>query len=245
MYLPIRLACLVSGGGTTMAAIIKECQRGGMLDGLIMPVLVICGKPGIGAAKLAQNLGVAKDNILEIVRGRYRRDKHFGEAILNACNSRQVDLIGQYGWLSRTPENVIARFQDHMINQHPGPLDPGRLDFGGRGMFGRRVHFTRMLFVKMTDEEWWTEAVAQRVDPEYDRGAILHFERVRIDPDDEVESLQKRVLAVEHRVQIEALRQMALGELRTYHRAEPLVREKDITLLRALKKLAELAYPHG
>lgn len=57
-----------------------------------------------------------------------------------------------------------------MINQHGGPLDPGRPDFGGRGMYGRRIHCARLYFVRATQRGFFTEATAQRVALQYDRG---------------------------------------------------------------------------
>src|SRR3989338_4157665 len=134
----LRLAMLISGGGTTAAAIIKAC-RDGLLSG-IEPVLVIASKQNINGIEIVKNLGIPEKDILVIAPKQFPTSEKFGETIIKACRQKNVDIVGQYGWLCKTPVNVIEAFRDRMINQHPGPLDPGRPDFGGPGMYGRRVH---------------------------------------------------------------------------------------------------------
>src|SRR5437588_342377 len=81
-----------------------------------------------------------------------------------------------------------------IINQHPGPLDPGRPDFGGKGMFGRRVHAARLLFVNQTGHDFWTEATSQRVAENFNEGPVLNRKQLNILPDDTVETLAARLL---------------------------------------------------
>jgi phosphoribosylglycinamide formyltransferase-1 len=133
-----------------------------------------------------------------------------------------------------------------IINQHPGPLDPGRShDFGGHGMFGKRVHYTRLNFVKETNKNWWTEATCHRVTAEYDKGAILDRIQVEIKENDTVESLADRVLLAEHALQIKVLEDFANKSIQEWQRPEPLVKNYEEKILTRLKEEAIKLYPNG
>ncbi len=244
---PLRLALLISGGGTTARAIIRACKDG-VLTGLAEPVCVIAGKSGIGGIAKALEDGIDRKNIAVVERRNYPTPQLFGEMILAECRKRDVNFVGQYGWLPLTPANVTQEFEGRIVNQHPGPLDPGHPDFGGQGMYGSRVHAARLLFSRMTcakDEPQWTEVVAHRVTPEFDRGSVVHAERVPILPKDTVEDLQARALEVEWRVQIEALRMFAQGRIVGQARAERLVPPHQRPALEIAKQMAILLYPNG
>jgi len=250
----MRIALLISGGGTTMEAIIRACQNG-TLKGVI-PALVIASKETAGGIEKAHGLGIADNNIVVLNPKNFSTPEAFGEAILHECRIRDVDFIGQYGWLSKTPENVCKTYKGMIINQHPGPLDihsnasdlggqADNLDFGGAGMYGLRVHQARLLFVRETNRDFWTEATAHRVTENFDEGKIVKRKQVEILPDDTAESLQARVLPVEHEVQIETLRDFASGTVKEFYREEPLVRKGEEEILEECKKLAIEMYPKG
>ena len=167
----LRVALLISGSGTTAQEIIRASKSGQLH---VEPACVIASHMHAGGIKRALQEGVPRKDILIIRRRDYSSREAFGEAILEACRKRAIDVVGQYGWMEKTPANVIEAYSHMMINQHPGPLDPGRPDFGGQGMHGLKVHFARLMFVRETGREYWTEATTQRVDREYDKGALLH-----------------------------------------------------------------------
>ena len=164
----MNLAILLSGEGTTAARIISECRWDGKLYGM-NAALVIASRPDAGGIEKARSLGVKEENIVVIERKDFETPEAFGEAILVQCAKRNIDIIGQYGWMVMTPANVVEKYEGRMINQHPGPLDiypnapDGRAghDFGGAGMYGMRVHAARLCFVQKTGHDFWTEATAQ------------------------------------------------------------------------------------
>lgn len=239
-----RLAMLISGSGTTMKAIIEAIGRG-ELEGVV-PACVISSDPDAGGIAKAVELLDSYDNVVIIRRSKYRYRDDFGRAIVKACREYGADIIGQYGWLPQTPRVVIEAFPERMINQHPGPLDPGRPDFGGKGMFGRRVHCARLHFVRHIERrETWTEAIAQRVDPEFDRGAVIRRRRIDIAPEDDVESLRLKLLPVEYAVQIDALRDMVTGQVFRVGLPDILVRPEEEGILAEAKALAIETYPQG
>lgn len=242
MKSPIRLAMLISGGGTTMMKIIQECGSG-QLVGKVVPVLVISSRHDAGG--LAKAMGTCvPTTVLEPKN--FGSAEHFGDAIIRECHSKGVNLIGQYGWLPKTPRNVIEAYTESMINQHPGPLDTGRPDFGGHGMYGRRVHAARLYFARCVRHSLWTEATAQRVNVEFDKGAVLHKRLVEIHPDDDPYTLQERVLPVEHAVQIETLLGFANDCVREHVREQPLINNgAEENILETAKNVACLLFPHG
>lgn len=166
---PMRIAMLISGGGTTMKKIVEDCQEG-ELRGLVEPAVVIAGRPDAGGIAKAQAAGVPT---VVLERDTFGSGTEFGRAIIEACKRHRAIFIGQYGWLSWTPRNVIEAFPGMMVNQHPAPLDPGRPDFGGKGMYGRAAHAARLYFARRTKGHLWTEATAQRVHVRFDQGAVL------------------------------------------------------------------------
>lgn len=239
----IRLGLLISGSGSTMEAIIKQCRPTGRLPG-ITPACVIASTPEAGG--IAKARGLIDDwHVAVIERREYVSPEAFGEAIIQFCRKRRVDWLGQYGWMRRTPKNVIAAFDGRMINQHPGPVRPPGPGFGGKGMFGKRVHCARLLFVQRTNRHWWTEATAQRVHPEYDEGEVLKVGRAQVLQDDTVDELQQRLLPVEHETQIRLLEDIMHGRLAPVADLPPLVLPGEEALLEECKAEAIRRYPHG
>ena len=176
---------------------------------------------------------------------KFERRLAFGEAIVKACKERSVNFIGQYGWHWLTPENVISEFEGRIVNQHPGPLDNGRPDFGGPGMFGLRVHAARLCFVRKVNRDFFTEATTHRVTPEFDKGAIVKRKVLAILAEDTPESLQKRLLPIEWQTQIEALQDFANDTGQEWYRLAPLVRPDEEKILADCKQEAMRLYPEG
>ena len=239
----LRIALLISGGGTTATAIIAAC-RSGRLTG-IEPVCVIASKPDAGGIEKVQTVGFPKAGVHVVVPRSFARREAFGEALLDIFEQANVDFVGQYGWNPKTPVNVIERYRNMMTNQHPGPLDPPRPDFGGAGMYGRRVVAARLLFVRRTNREFWTEATAQRVGVNLDVGAVLGRKQVPVLPEDDVGSLQARLLPEEHELQIETLQHFANGTVTELARKEPLVRPEEVSILEECRAEAIRLYPEG
>jgi formyltetrahydrofolate-dependent phosphoribosylglycinamide formyltransferase len=102
-----------------------------------------------------------------------------------------VELVVLAGYLKLVPAAVIARYRDRILNVHPALLPA----FGGRGMYGRRVH--EAVLASGARE---SGATVHLVDEEYDRGRILAQGRVPVLPGDTPDTLAERVLAVEHRL---------------------------------------------
>ena len=239
-----RLASFISGGGTTMQEIVKACQSGEV------PMDVACiisSSPTAGGIEKARKLGVPDSDIIVVDPNEYRGDdkkvdqEGFGTQILKELRKRGTTVVTQNGWLPLTPEQVVDEYPETIFNQHPGPVP----EFGGQGMYGRRVHAARLLFTRMTKRDSWTEAIGQRVHKDYDQGVVVKSKRVEILPTDTVDDLQQRVLPAEHRVQIDLLKDVANGNIKAMTGRELLVRPGEEQLLIQAKRMAKMLYPKG
>lgn len=237
-----RLAILISGGGTTIAEIIKAVKSGEIPNMEI--ACVISSKDDAGGIEKARALGIPEADILTI----NPKQEQFGGKILEELRKRGVTVVTQNGWLPKTPEMVIEEYKGRIFNQHPGPVP----EFGGEGMYGRRVHAAVLLYRRWThSSDWrrtesWTEIIAQRVDKEFDQGAVIKRMRVVILPGDTVEDLQKRALPAEHRLQIELLKDVAGGKVKELGKRPKIITTPVEELIWELsKRVAIFLYPKG
>lgn len=240
--LPIRYAILASGSGTTAEAIVRACKSGGLLHGLIEPVCFIASKPDIKAIDKVRVASRGTSHIHIVNPKSYDDSEQFGQALIEVFQQEQIDLFGQHGWLPLTPTCVLEQYRG--INQHPGPLPY----FGGKGMYGRRVHAAVLHFRRLVNHRIWTEATAQFVHPEFDKGQVLIRQPVPVFDDDTVASLQERVLPVEHLVQIFALMKYVVCSGYTEELPSldiPLVLHSELDTLEKAKALAIADYPTG
>ena len=239
----MRIALFISGGGSTMEAIVKATLDGTLEN--VVPALVIASNTDSCGIEKAKKLGIALNDIVILNSKLFSDEETFGEAIISECKKRSVDFIGQYGWMVKTPKNVCDAFLGMIVNQHPGPLDTGRPDFGGTGMYGLRVHQTRLAFVQKVNRDFWTEATAHRVTTNFDEGKVLKREQIQILPNDTAEILRERVLPIEHKIQIELLKDFVENNIKEYNREIPLVLPGEEKILTECKAKAIEMYPKG
>ena len=173
---PVRVAVLVSGGGTNLQALLDALH-----DSPIARVArVISSRPDTGALARARSAGVPTTVL---------RDAGDPAELQSALAGAQLVVLA--GYLKLVPPSVVARFRGRMINIHPALLP----DFGGPGMYGRRVH--EAVLASGAKE---SGATVHFVDEEFDRGAIIAQERVPVQHGDTAETLAARVLEAEHRL---------------------------------------------
>src|SRR5947207_526404 len=255
-------AFFISGGGTTAQAVIQSAQHG-ELKNLIHPVVLVSSNPNAGGIQKAKDLGVP----IEIIqKENYLDQQSFGNEILEILQKYQVDFISQNGWLPLTPKNIIEKFHKKIINQHPGSLDPGRPDFGGKGMYGARVICARIIYAIVTHEEHpYTEATTHFVTEEFDKGNIIRVKRLEfsvlhknieiltIEQNNDLQlyikhktkEIQKQLLPLEYKNVIVTLVDIAKGNVPHFQRSEPLIPEKNKELLLQAKGLAIKLFPQS
>jgi len=252
-----KLGILISGGGTTAQAVIKAYQSGQLN---LEPVVVISSRKDAGGLKKAEDLGIK----VEVVRRvDFRTREQFGERLLKVLAKYQVDLVSQNGWMPLTPKIVVEEYKGRIVNQHPGPLDFGRPDFGGKGMYGSRVSCARIAYEWVTGEKNpWTEATIHYVTEEYDKGGLIRtarmdfpalgrsitMEELANDPEELIkatEECQRRLLPIEHENVIVGLEMVARGECGPEKRESRLVPRGNWDILKQVKKLAIRLFPEG
>jgi phosphoribosylglycinamide formyltransferase-1 len=248
----MRLAILISGSGTTAKSIIEACQEGRLKN--VEPAIVISSKNDAPGIEKAKSLGIET----RVVSPKdYSNSIAFGEKLLEIFREFKVDFISQNGWLPLTPVNVVKEYQGRIINQHPGPLDPGRkLDFGGKGMYGKRVTCARIVYAFLTKEKNpWTEATVHFVNEEYDKGDLLRIEKMNFPPlfgkfDENLIlvktlELQEKLLPLEHENVINALKKIVEGKAKGFRRKRPLIPKKNEKILLKAKEIAIKLFPYG
>ena len=252
-----RLGILISGGGTTAEAVIRAC-RAGRLN--LKPAVVISSREDAGGIEKAENLGVK----VEVVRrADYGTREQFGKRFLSVFGKYEVDVVSQNGWMPLTPTNVVEKYSGRIVNQHPGPLDAGRPDFGGKGMYGARVSCSRIAYEWVTGAETpWTEATVHFVTEKYDKGDLVRIARMDFDglgrrvTIEELENdpgeliritkeVQERLLPIEHENVIEALAMITRGEDGVGRRKFPLIQGGELIVLKQAKKLAISLFPRN
>jgi formyltetrahydrofolate-dependent phosphoribosylglycinamide formyltransferase len=174
----MRIAVFVSGSGTNLQALLDACGT----SSPARVVLVLSNKVDAKGLDRARAAGVDTFFI---------EDPTDGATIIAALNDYRVDLVVLAGYLKLVPADVVLAFENRMINIHPALLP----SFGGQGMYGQRVH-------KAVLESGATLSgpTIHIVTAEYDRGPIVAQWPVPVLPNDTVDSLQQRVLAVEHKL---------------------------------------------
>ncbi len=236
----LRTAHLISGSGSTVRAIILESQTG-RLKGKVKPVVVISDRFDAAGIYRTRDLGVRSF----VIPRRELKRSIFGKTIMEVCKELGVDNILQNGWLAYTPEEVIARYEGAIFNQHPGPLDPDNapLHFGGQGMYGLRVHAAVLKFQELAKRKFPTEATVHIVTPEFDSGEVVLRSEVKVEEGDTPESLAHRVLPVEHESHIVFLNLLHEGKVEIQRREGNLIKPGEERILYEAKRHAIKIYP--
>lgn len=176
----LRLAVLVSGGGTNLQALIDSMERGRLPE--VRIEVVISNKPGAYALERARQHGIPAE---VIIKKDFPDKETFGEALLKLIDRYQADLIVLAGCLLIIPEIVIRSYRNRIINIHPALIP----SFCGDGFYGLKVHEAVLARgVKVTG------ATVHFVDEGTDTGPIILQKAVMVQKGDTPEILQRRVM---------------------------------------------------
>jgi phosphoribosylglycinamide formyltransferase-1 len=190
-----RVAILISGRGSNMAALIRAAAAS---DFPAEIAVVISNRADAAGLQRAGESGIPT---LVIESKPFGRDRAGFEAVLQAAlDERGVELICLAGFMRLFTAEFVQRWYGRMLNIHPSllpsfpGLDPhGQALRAGVKISGATVHF---------------------VIPETDAGPIVMQGAVAVSDQDTSETLSERILEVEHRIYPEALRLLAKGGVR-------------------------------
>lgn len=176
----LKLAVLVSGGGTNLQAIIDSIETGVITNAEID--VVISNNKGVFALTRAQKAGIDE----KVISPKdFDTREEFNEALYQELISRQIDLVVLAGCLVVIPEKIIRAFENRIINIHPSLIP----SFCGTGYYGLKVHEKALARgVKVSG------ATVHFVDEGTDTGPIIDQKAVYVKEDDTPEVLQRRIM---------------------------------------------------
>lgn len=176
----LRVAVLVSGGGTNLQAIIDAIKAGKITNTQIE--VVISNNKNAYALERAKNAGI---DAACVSPKDFENRELFNDALIAKIDEYKVDLIVLAGCLVVLPKKLIDKYEGKIINIHPS-LIPA---FCGTGYYGLKVHEEALKRgVKVTG------ATCHFVDDGTDTGPIIYQKTVEVMPDDTPQVLQQRVM---------------------------------------------------
>ena len=176
----VRIAVLVSGGGTNLQALLDSEKRGENPYGKI--VLVISGNKKAYALQRAKNAGV---ETMVIRRRDYQDTEGYDKAMLKALKEHGIEEIILAGFLNILSSEIINAYPQRIINVHPSLIP----SFCGKGYYGLKVHEAALRYgVKVTG------ATVHYVNEIPDGGQIIFQKAVEVKDGDTPEILQRRVM---------------------------------------------------
>lgn len=205
----LKLAVLVSGGGTNLQAILDAIDRGNNGE-LGLSKLVeedtdltpseICGQESVAAINDAEVSIVISNNpdayALERAKKHgvkaecispksFEKRADFNKALLDKLLEEKVDLIVLAGFLVVIPPEIVEAFPNRIINIHPSLIP----SFCGKGFYGLHVHEGVLeRGVKVSG------ATVHFVDSGTDTGPVIMQKAVYVRQDDTPETLQRRIM---------------------------------------------------
>jgi phosphoribosylglycinamide formyltransferase-1 len=176
----IRIAVMVSGGGTNLQALLDAEDAGRIPHGKI--VLTVGSREDAFALKRAEKAEVKTE---VISRKKFASTDAFDQAVLACMKENQIDLIVLAGYLSMVGKPLIEAYPKRILNIHPSLIP----SFCGKGFYGLKVHEAALARgVKITG------ATVHYVNEITDGGEILLQKAVKVLPGDTPEVLQRRVM---------------------------------------------------
>lgn len=176
----LKLAVLVSGGGTNLQAIIDSIADGRITNARIEAV--ISNNKNAYALERAAKAGIPSRCVSP---KDYESREAFNDALLQALEETKADLVVLAGCLVVIPEKIVERYENRIINIHPSLIP----SFCGKDYYGLKVHEGVLARgVKVTG------ATVHFVDKGTDTGPIILQKAVYVQPGDTPKTLQQRVM---------------------------------------------------
>ncbi len=195
---PLRLGCLASHGGTNLQAVI-DASNSGRLHAEV--AVVISNNSTAPALRRARNAGIPSFHLSGVT---HPDAGSLDRAILHTLREHGVEVVVLAGYMKMLGPAVLSRYEGRVLNVHPALLPK----FGGRGMYGLRVHEA-----VLAAGETVTGVTVHVVDAEYDHGPVVVQAEAPVLANDTAESLGARVLEREHQLLVETLQRVATGNI--------------------------------
>lgn len=182
---PVKIGVLISGSGSNLQSLIDNIENGSIKGEISLVISNRKDAYGLERAKVHNIEG------LYIRQSAYESFEKFNHAIIEEFKSRSVELVVLAGYLKILTSKFIEEYRNRIINIHPS-LIPA---FCGKGYYGIKVHQAAVDYgVKLSG------ATVHFVDEEADTGPIIIQKPVQVSYEDTAESLQEKILKIEHEI---------------------------------------------
>ena len=176
----MKIAVLVSGGGTNLQALIDAEARGDIRNGELCAV--ISSNPNAYALERAKQAFIPS---YVLRRKEYADAESYGAALDTLLHQVGAELVVLAGFMTVLPDSFCKAWAGKVMNVHPSLIP----SFCGEGFYGLHVHEAALAKgVKVTG------ATVHFVSEVVDGGAIILQKAVEVEPDDTPETLQQRVM---------------------------------------------------
>lgn len=176
----VKIAVLVSGGGTNLQALMDAQHRGEIVNGEI--TAVIASKPGVYALERAEKAGIPG---YVVARKDYASAREMTVALVEKLRALEIDLVVLAGFMTIITEEMVEAYPNAILNVHPALIP----SFCGNGYYGLHVHEKALEYgVKVSG------ATVHFVSEECDGGPIVLQKAVAVEDDDTPETLQRRIM---------------------------------------------------
>lgn len=208
---PVRIAVLVSGGGTNLQALIDE-EKSLSAEGRSCPytvALVISSSKNAFALERAAQAGIpaivaSPYSVMgeECAKVATRDEKRLAvsDRVLELCREHKIEALVLAGFLTVLSGDIVTEYSGRTINLHPALLPK----FGGVGMWGHHVHEA-----VLAAGEAESGCTVHLVDAGCDTGEILLQRKVPVLAGDTPESLYARIAPKEHEAMVEGTKMLA------------------------------------
>lgn len=188
---PVSIGVLISGGGTNLQAIIDNIKDGNIYGEI--KLIVSNRKEAYGLIRGKE----ANIPTLFLDRKEFQSEEEYNLQLIKEFKERDVELIILAGYLRVLSNEFIQEFRGKIINIHPSLIP----SFSGKGYYGEKVHRGVLDHgVKVTG------ATVHFVDEGTDTGPIILQEVVYVDKEETLDTLKEKVLKVEHKILVQAVK---------------------------------------
>ncbi len=191
---PARLAVLVSGGGTNLAALLSAIDADPDFGGEV--VVVGSDRPDAGGLQRAEEAGIS--TVVERLADHDDR-RAWEDALIAALTAHRPEVVVLAGFMRLLTGEFLSRWPDRVINTHPSLLPA----FRGANAVRDALEYG----VKLTG------STVHLVDEEVDHGPVIAQRGVAVADDDTEETLHERIKAVEHELLPECVKLLSQGRL--------------------------------
>jgi len=181
----VNLAIFASGNGSNFAALVEAVKEKKIK---VKSVVLVCDKPEAFVVKRAQK---AKITVILVKREDFASRADFEAAIIQRLKSYKINLIALAGFMRILSPGFVKLYRQRIINIHPALLPAFKGAHAIADALEAKVNFTGVS--------------VHFVDKEMDHGALILQKRIKIKRSDTLDSLEKRIHALEHKLYPQAI----------------------------------------